>query len=103
MYSLPTSTTLAAFTIASAASTEPIRPRVSTIPSASDAIGVTHCNRIAEYHSTLDGPRYCAFLLLHIHDHRAPRRVRTHSTSGDARRHADRDADAVRCRDRHAD
>src|SRR5688500_9558494 len=39
MYSLPTRTTFAAFTIASAASTEPMRPRVSTIPSASDAIG----------------------------------------------------------------
>src|ERR1051325_9480775 len=38
MYSLPTSTTLAALTIASAASTEPIRPRVSTMPSASDAM-----------------------------------------------------------------
>src|SRR5678816_3978421 len=40
MYSLPTRTTLAAFTIASAASTDPIRPRVSTMPSASDAMRV---------------------------------------------------------------
>src|SRR5262245_4347366 len=38
MYSLATRTTFAALTIASAASTEPIRPRVSTIPSASDAM-----------------------------------------------------------------
>jgi hypothetical protein len=36
MYSLPTSTTLAAFTIASAASTDPMSPLVSTIPSASE-------------------------------------------------------------------
>src|SRR5262245_46235157 len=35
MYSWPTRTTLAAFTMASAASMEPTRPRVSTIPSAS--------------------------------------------------------------------
>ena len=35
MYSLPTSTTLAALTMASAASIEPIRPLVSTIPNAS--------------------------------------------------------------------
>src|SRR4029450_1050470 len=38
MYSLPTSTTLAVFTIASAASIEPIKPFVSTIPNASWAI-----------------------------------------------------------------
>src|SRR3954447_3679851 len=38
MYSLPTRTTFAALTIASAASTEPINPRVSTIPSASSDI-----------------------------------------------------------------
>src|ERR1043165_5440808 len=102
MYSLPTSTTLAAFTIASAASTEPIRPRVSTIPSASDAIGGAHCNRIAEYYSTLPGTRSCAYLLLRVHDQGAPGRLRTHSTSGDTHRHADGDAHAVRCRDRHA-
>src|SRR6185295_3935741 len=35
MYSLPTRVTLAAFTIASAASTDPIRPRVSMRPNAS--------------------------------------------------------------------
>src|SRR5262245_44145079 len=35
MYSLPMSVTLAAFTIASAASTDPISPRVSINPSAS--------------------------------------------------------------------
>src|SRR5829696_3091025 len=35
MYSLPIRVTLAALTIASAASTDPIRPRVSTSPSAS--------------------------------------------------------------------
>src|SRR5215469_12239805 len=35
MYSLPTSTTFAAFTIASAASTAPTNPLVSIIPSAS--------------------------------------------------------------------
>src|SRR5262245_32683096 len=35
MYSWPTSTTFAAFTMASAASIEPVSPRVSTIPSAS--------------------------------------------------------------------
>src|SRR5436190_5189865 len=35
MYSLPISETLAALTIASAASTDPIRPLVSTIPKAS--------------------------------------------------------------------
>ncbi len=38
MYSLPTSTTFAAFTIASAASIDPINPLVSTIPSASSDI-----------------------------------------------------------------
>src|SRR5437667_9278643 len=38
MYSLPTSVTLAAFTIASAASIEPMRPLVSTSPSASAAM-----------------------------------------------------------------
>src|ERR1041384_6858687 len=38
MYSLPTSVTFAAFTIASAASTDPMSPRVSTSPSASAAI-----------------------------------------------------------------
>src|SRR5688572_31223025 len=38
MYSLPISTTLAAFTMASAASIEPISPLVSTIPSASRVI-----------------------------------------------------------------
>src|SRR5678815_321518 len=102
MYSLPTSTTLAALTIASAASTEPIRPRVSTMPSASDAIGVTHCNRIAEYHSTLDGPRPCVFLSLRIHDHRRPRRMRTHATNRHTAGHSDGHADAVRRRDRHA-
>src|SRR5215470_12486813 len=103
MYSLPTSTTLAALTIASAASTEPISPRVSTMPSASDAIGVTHCNRIAEYHSTLDGPRSGAFLLLRIDDPPASRRLRTHATNGDTRRHPYGDADAVRGGHRHAD
>src|ERR687893_477537 len=46
MYSLPTRTTLAALTIASAASMEPMRPLVSTIPSASDAIGVSSPNSI---------------------------------------------------------
>src|SRR5437773_800933 len=35
MYSLPINVTFAAFTIASAASTAPMRPRVSTRPSAS--------------------------------------------------------------------
>src|SRR5215207_11004443 len=38
MYSLPINTTLAALTMASAASIEPIRPFVSTIPSASSVI-----------------------------------------------------------------
>ena len=38
MYSLPTSTTFAALTIASAASMDPINPFVSTIPSASSDI-----------------------------------------------------------------
>src|SRR5439155_19311123 len=38
MYSLPTRTTLAAFTIASAASTDPMSPLVSTRPSASAAM-----------------------------------------------------------------
>src|SRR4051812_43083626 len=38
MYSLPASTTLAALTMASAASIEPISPLVSTIPSASSDI-----------------------------------------------------------------
>ena len=40
MYSLPTRDTFAAFTIASAASTEPINPFVSTSPSASCAIRI---------------------------------------------------------------
>src|ERR1700748_2488315 len=40
MYSLPTRVTLAALTIASAASTDPIRPRVSISPSASDDMWV---------------------------------------------------------------
>src|SRR6186997_1752092 len=61
MYSLPTSSTLAALTIASAASIDPISPRVSTMPSASDAMCGTHSNRIAEYHSTLMG-RYCVWI-----------------------------------------
>src|SRR5262245_11389439 len=39
MYSLPTSTTFAALTIASAASIDPTSPLVSTIPSASDMGG----------------------------------------------------------------
>src|SRR5688500_3384609 len=43
MYSLPTRTTFAAFTIASAASIDPIRPRVSTIPNASTAQTLTYC------------------------------------------------------------
>src|SRR3989442_93252 len=38
MYSLPTRTTLAVFTIASAGSTAPMRPLVSIIPSASKGI-----------------------------------------------------------------
>src|ERR1700676_824386 len=38
MYSLPTSTTFAVFTIASAASTAPMRPLVSTIPRASNGM-----------------------------------------------------------------
>src|SRR5215813_3847951 len=103
MYSFPTSTTLAALTIASAASTEPISPRVSTMPSASDAIGVTHCNRIAEYHSTLDGPRSYAFRLLGIDDPRASRWLRTYATNGDTRRHSCSHADALRGGHRHAD
>src|SRR5689334_10144987 len=103
MYSLPTSTTLAALTIASAASTEPIRPRVSTMPSASDAIGVTHSNRIAEYHSTLDGPCCCAFLVLRIDDRPAFRCVWTHAADRDTSRHADSEAGAVRRGYRHAD
>src|SRR4029453_7347057 len=56
MYSLPTSTTLAVLTIASAASTEPINPRVSTIPSASDVM------KWREYHSTRDAQ---IFRILH--------------------------------------
>jgi hypothetical protein len=35
MYSDPIKTTLAVFTMASAASTDPMKPRVSTMPSAS--------------------------------------------------------------------
>src|SRR6266852_5611302 len=38
MYSLPTSTTFAVFTIASAASTAPMRPLVSIIPRASNGM-----------------------------------------------------------------
>ena len=40
MYSVPTSTTLAALTMASAASTDPMKPRVSTMPSASRAVSI---------------------------------------------------------------
>src|SRR4051812_18104754 len=55
MYSLATRVTLAALTIASAASIAPMSPLVSTMPSASDeAISVglsrTDCSRIAWYH-----------------------------------------------------
>src|SRR5919198_2136802 len=45
MYSLPISVTLAALTMASAASTEPMSPRVSTIPNASAAISA-NSNRL---------------------------------------------------------
>src|ERR1035437_6184493 len=47
MYSLPTRMTLAAFTIASAASTAPIRPWVSIIPNASSDMArtLTDCRR----------------------------------------------------------
>src|SRR5713101_6075346 len=41
MYSLPTSTTFAVFTIASAASTAPMRPLVSIIPRASNGMRAT--------------------------------------------------------------
>src|ERR687896_354569 len=41
MYSFPRSVTFAAFTIASAASTAPTKPLVSTIPSASKGISVS--------------------------------------------------------------
>src|SRR5262245_42813217 len=45
MYSLPISVTLAALTMASAASTEPMRPLVSTSPSASCAMDDEEANR----------------------------------------------------------
>src|SRR5260370_4830135 len=49
MYSFPNSWTFAAFTIASAASTAPTKPLVSTIPSASRAISVRpHFFKIVE-------------------------------------------------------
>src|SRR5687768_16324847 len=60
MYSLPTSTTFAALTIASAASTEPIRPRVSTMPSASDAI----CRRNSIIPSRMNTVRAVVGMLL---------------------------------------
>src|SRR2546428_7569990 len=47
MYSLPTSVTFAAFTIASAASTDPIKPLVSIIPNASAAMAA-NSNRLRE-------------------------------------------------------
>src|SRR3984893_5864973 len=53
MYSLPIRTTLAALTIASAASTEPRSPLVSTRPSASDAMA-RNSNRLREMRQ----PRY---------------------------------------------
>src|SRR6478672_7628443 len=102
MYSLPTRTTFAALTIASAASTEPIRPRVSTMPSASDAIGVTHSNRIAEYHSTLDVERRCARLRLSIHSDSVHWRLRAQAGHRSAGRHPDRHARATGRGDRHA-
>src|SRR5262245_34485150 len=50
MYSLPTRTTLAALTIASAASTDPMSPLVSTRPSASEAMrgSGANSNRLPE-------------------------------------------------------
>src|SRR5580704_1821906 len=55
MYSLPTSATLAAFTMASAASTEPMSPTVSTIPSASCDIGLPLRSRKTLAHTAAPG------------------------------------------------
>src|SRR5436189_1518957 len=69
MYSLPTRVTLAAFTIASAASTEPIRPFVSIMPSASAVGGIgANSNRLREmrqlhYHRRIVTIEYRVFLL----------------------------------------
>src|SRR5216683_6183916 len=51
MYSLPIRETLAAFTMASAASIEPMRPFVSTIPNASAGMArtLTDCRRCGNY------------------------------------------------------
>src|SRR3954467_7827788 len=57
MYSLPTSTTLAAFTIASAASMAPTRPLVSTIPSASMLIAGDYIPRARRLRAWLDSAR----------------------------------------------
>src|SRR5688572_31767424 len=48
MYSFPRSVTFAAFTIASAASTAPTKPLVSTIPSASKGISVSSLFLVVE-------------------------------------------------------
>src|SRR6185295_1711265 len=55
IYSLPSSCTLAALTIASAASTAPTKPFVSTIPSASRGISVSpHFFKIVEVKTKTD-------------------------------------------------
>src|ERR1051325_5229793 len=55
MYSLPSSCTFAALTIASAASTAPTNPLVSTIPSASRGISLSSLLSIVEIKSDCIG------------------------------------------------
>src|SRR5256885_2060118 len=103
MYSLPMSTTFAALTIASAASTEPISPRVSTMPSASDAMRVTHSSRIAEYHSSFNAFPNVSPARSRAADAGCPGGVRPHHATGDAGCDADRHYFHATGGDRHAD
>src|SRR6185295_15655811 len=56
MYSLPSNCTFAALTIASAASTAPTKPLVSTIPSASRGISASSLLKILEVKKQADCP-----------------------------------------------
>src|SRR5690348_1198075 len=58
MYSLPSSCTFAALTIASAASTAPTNPLVSTIPSASKGISLSSLLSVVEIKTTKPGLRW---------------------------------------------